>query len=107
METQSNPEIIEEVANDESISEAIAKTSVVSNENLFLSDVASTPQFKNPASPYTALKDSVKEGVGGSSTQMRFFGPRFMTIWVMPIAITGIVMEFLFVAPLRNLAPFS
>ncbi len=67
----------------------------------------STPEFKNPASPYTALKSSLQEGVGSSPEKIKFFGPRFMTIWVMPIALTGIVMEFLFVSPLRNSNPFS
>ena len=67
----------------------------------------SSPQFKNPASPYTALSSSIKEGVGSGPNNIQFFGPRFMTIWVMPIALTGILMEFLFVSPLRNINPFS
>lgn len=67
----------------------------------------STSSFKNPAQPYTALTDSLKEGVGSGPKKMRFFGPRFMAIWVMPMALTGIVMEFLFVGPLRNLNPFN
>ena len=67
----------------------------------------STAPFKNPAQPYTALKEPLKEGVGSSPKQIRFFGPRFMAIWVMPIAITGIIMEFLFVGPARNVNPFN
>ena len=63
--------------------------------------------FKNPSNPYNALSDSMKEGVGGGSGKIRFFGPRFLAIWVMPMAITGIVMEFLFISPLRNLNPFN
>ena len=85
--------------------------------------VASTPQeqqiagsldasgsgsvVKNASQPYTALKDSLKEGVGSSPSRIRFFGPRFLVIWVMPIAVTGILMEFLFVSPLRNINPFN
>tara|TARA_Y100001968_G_C18910646_1_gene505099 strand:+ start:229 stop:537 length:309 start_codon:yes stop_codon:yes gene_type:complete len=67
----------------------------------------SSPAFKNAANPYTALSESIQEGVGGGPKKMRFFGPRFMTIWVMPIAVTGIIMEILFVGPLRNANPFN
>jgi len=67
----------------------------------------SSAEFKNAASPYTALTESLQEGVGGGPSKMRFFGPRFMAIWVMPMALTGIVMEFLFVSPLRNINPFN
>ena len=67
----------------------------------------SSSSSKNGANPYNALSDSLKEGVGGGSKKIRFFGPRFMTIWVMPIAVTGIIMEFLFVGPLRNANPFN
>ncbi len=62
---------------------------------------------KNPANPYTALSDSIREGVGDGPKKIRFFGPRFMTIWVMPMAVTGIIMEFLFVGPVRNVNPFN
>ena len=67
----------------------------------------SSASFKNPAQPYTALSESLSQGVGSGPKKMRFFGPRFMTIWVMPIAVTGILMEFLFVGPLRNANPFN
>ena len=42
-------------------------------------------------------------GEGG----IKFFGIRFMAIWVFPMAITGAVMEFLFVGPLQGVNPFS
>ncbi len=61
-----------------------------------------TNLIKNPSSPWTALNDSMQE-----PRKMRFFGPRFMTVWVMPIAVVGIVMEFLFISPLRNANPFN
>ena len=67
----------------------------------------STTGITNEASPYTALTESLQQGVGGKEKQIRFFGPRFLAIWVMPMAITGIVMEFLFISPLRNLNPFN
>ncbi len=41
------------------------------------------------------------------SSQMRFMGPRFIAIWILPMAITGTIIEFLFVSPLRNVNPFS
>tara|TARA_Y100001968_G_C19439076_1_gene761494 strand:- start:3300 stop:3557 length:258 start_codon:yes stop_codon:yes gene_type:complete len=61
-----------------------------------------TNQIQNPSSPWTALNEPMRD-----TTKMRFFGMRFMTVWVFPIAITGIVMEFLFVGPLRNVNPFN
>ena len=42
-------------------------------------------------------------GKGG----MKFMGIRFMSIWVFPVAITGAVMEFLFVGPLKGTNPFG
>ena len=61
-----------------------------------------TNQIKNPSSPWTALEEPMKD-----QTKMRFFGFRFMSVWVLPMAVTGIVMEFLFVSPLRNVNPFN
>ena len=51
---------------------------------------------------YTMTKDSFA-GKGG----MKFMGIRFMSIWVFPVAITGAVMEFLFIGPLKGTNPFS
>ena len=51
---------------------------------------------------YTMTKDAFS-GKGG----MKFMGIRFMSIWVFPFAITGAVMEFLFVGPLRGTNPFG
>ena len=51
---------------------------------------------------YTMAKDSFA-GKGG----MKFMGIRFMSIWVFPVAITGTVMEFLFVGPLKGTNPFG
>ena len=67
----------------------------------------STPNFKNAATPHTAITGSIKAGVGSGTNKIRFFGPRFFAIWVMPMALTGILMEFLFISPLRNINPFS
>ena len=51
---------------------------------------------------YTMTKDAFA-GKGG----MKFMGIRFMSIWVFPVAITGAVMEFLFVGPLKGTNPFG
>ena len=51
---------------------------------------------------YTMTKGAFA-GEGG----MKFMGIRFMSIWVFPVAITGAVMEFLFVGPLKGTNPFG
>ena len=51
---------------------------------------------------YTMTKDAFA-GKGG----MKFMGIRFMSIWVFPIAITGAVIEFLFVGPLKGTNPIG
>ena len=55
--------------------------------------------------PETIYTASAKAFQG--SQPIRFFGIRFIAIWVIPLFITGTVMEFLFVSPLRMIAPFS
>ena len=61
-----------------------------------------TNLIQNPSSPWTALKDPMQ-----NPKKMRFFGFKFMAVWVLPMAITGIVMEFIFIGPLRNINPFN
>ena len=61
-----------------------------------------TYSVKNTETVYTMTKDSFA-GKGG----MKFMGIRFMSIWVFPVAITGAVMEFLFVGPLKGTTPFG
>ena len=62
----------------------------------------STYTVKDTETVYTMTKDAFA-GKGG----MKFMGIRFMSIWVFPVAITGAVMEFLFVGPLMNTNPFG
>ena len=38
---------------------------------------------------------------------LRFFDHRFIGIWVLPIALTGIVFEILLIAPTNNTSPFN
>ena len=61
-----------------------------------------TYTVKDTETVYTMTKDAFS-GKGG----MKFMGIRFMSIWVFPIAITGAVMEFLFVGPLQGTNPFG
>ncbi|WP_320664896.1 hypothetical protein [Prochlorococcus sp. MIT 1223] len=62
----------------------------------------STYLIKGDETIYTNTKN-VFEG----NEKMRFFGFRFMAIWVFPMAITGAFMEFLFVGPLKGTNPFG
>ena len=61
-----------------------------------------TYSVKDTETVYTMTKDAFA-GKGG----MKFMGIRFMSIWVFPFAITGAVMEFLFVGPLMGTNPFG
>ena len=58
--------------------------------------------IKGDETIYTNTKD-----VFAGKETMRFFGFRFMSIWVFPMAITGAFMEFLFVGPLKGTNPFG
>ena len=60
------------------------------------------PSYKQPETLYTALKNVFK-----GNDHLRFFDHRFIGIWVLPIAITGIVFEILLIAPFNNTPPFS
>jgi len=62
----------------------------------------STYTVQDTETVYTMTKDAFA-GKGG----MKFMGIRFMSIWVFPMAITGAVMEFLFVGPLKGTNPFG
>jgi len=61
-----------------------------------------TYTVKDTETVYTMTKDAFA-GKGG----MKFMGIRFMSIWVFPMAIMGVVMEFLFVGPLKGTNPFG
>ena len=59
-------------------------------------------EVKGAETIYTSSRKSFE-----GSSQMRFMGPRFMAVWILPMAITGTIIEYLFVSPLRNVNPFS
>ena len=62
----------------------------------------SGPSYKQPETLYTSLKNVFK-----GNDYLRFFDHRFIGIWVIPIALTGIVFEILLVSPTNNIPPFS
>ena len=60
------------------------------------------PSYKQPETLYTSLQSVFK-----GRDHLRFFDHRFIGIWVLPIALTGIVFEILLIAPANNTSPFS
>ncbi len=60
------------------------------------------PSYKQPETLHTSLKN-VFEG----NDHLRFFDHRFIGIWVLPIALTGIIFEILLIAPTNNTSPFN
>ena len=66
------------------------------------SPISNGPCYKRPETLYTSLK-----GVFKGQDHLRFFDHRFIAIWVLPIAFTGIVFEVLFISPTRNTFPFN
>ena len=58
--------------------------------------------YKQPETLFTSLR-SVFRG----EDHLRFFDHRFIGIWVLPIALTGIVFEILLIAPTNNTSPFN
>ena len=60
------------------------------------------PSYKHPETLYTSLKNVFK-----GNDHLRFFDHRFIGIWVLPIALTGIVFEILLIAPTNNTSPFN
>ena len=60
------------------------------------------PSYKQPETLFTALRSVFK-----GEDHLRFFDHRFIGIWVLPIALTGIVFEILLIAPTNNSSPFN
>ena len=57
--------------------------------------------YKQPETLYTTMKQVFK-----GNDNLRFFDHKFICIWVLPFALTGIVFEILFIAPTNNTSPF-
>ncbi len=60
------------------------------------------PSYKKPETLYTSLK-----GFFNGEDHLRFFDNRFIAIWILPFALTGIVFEMLFISPTKNIFPFN
>ena len=60
------------------------------------------PSYKQPETLYTSLKNVFK-----GNDHLRFFDHRFICIWVLPIALTGIIFEILLIATTNNTSPFN
>ena len=60
------------------------------------------PSYTQPETLYTSLKSVFK-----GKDHIRFFDHRFIGIWVLPIALTGIIFEILLIAPTNNTSPFN
>ena len=66
------------------------------------SPINNGPSYKRPETLYTSLK-----GVFKGEDHLRFFDHRFIAIWVLPIALTGIVFEVLCISPTKNTFLFN
>ena len=66
------------------------------------SPTSNGPSYKRPETLYTSLK-----GVFKGEDHLRFFDHRFIAIWVLPTALTGIVFEVLFISPTKSTFPFN
>ena len=66
------------------------------------SPINNGPSYKRPETLYTSLK-----GVFKGEDHLRFFDHRFIAIWVLPFALTGIIFEVLFISHARNTLPFN
>ena len=66
------------------------------------SQTSNGPSYKRAETLYTSLK-----GVFKGEDHLRFFDHRFIAIWVLPIALTGIVFEVLFISPTKSTFPFN
>ena len=74
----------------------------INNQQFIKSNNQSDFIIRGPETLWTAVNPAFK-GI----TPLRFFGIRFLAILGFPLFITGAVMEFLFVSPLRGLSPFN
>jgi len=60
------------------------------------------PSYNQPETLFTSLRNVFK-----GEDHLRFFDHRFIGIWVLPFALTGIVFEILLIAPTNNTSPFN
>ena len=80
----------------------IRKIAKFASDSAFVKPYSSSktgPTYKQPETLHTALKSVFK-----GQDHLRFFDHRFIGIWVLPIALTGIIFEILFA---NNSTPFN
>ena len=83
----------------------IRKISRISASSAFIKPYSPSktgPSYKQPETLHTSLKNVFK-----GNDHLRFFDHRFIGIWVLPIALTGIFFEILLIAPTNNTSPFN
>ena len=83
----------------------LKKFKALANSSIFVRPYTpsySGPSYKQPETLFTSLKMVFK-----GADHLRFFDHRFIGIWVLPFAATGIVFELLFIAPTKDIPPFS
>jgi len=83
----------------------IRKIAKLSASSAFIKPYAPSvngPSYNQPETLFTALRNVFK-----GKDHLRFFDHRFIGIWVLPIALTGIVFEILLIAPTNNTSPFN
>ena len=83
----------------------IRKIAMLSASSAFIkpySPSVNGPSYNQPETLFTALRNVFK-----GKDHLRFFDHRFIGIWVLPIALTGIVFEILLIAPTNNTSPFN
>ncbi len=67
-------------------------------------------QSKDKVTNETIKKDTNPSNANKNYKQyqkIKFFGFKFMSIWVFPMAALGILMEFLFISPITGTIPFG
>ena len=83
----------------------IKKISRLSESSAFIKPYSPSkagPSYNQPETLYTSLKKVFR-----GNDHLRFFDHRFIGIWVLPIALTGIVFEILLIGPINNNFPFT
>ncbi len=83
----------------------IKKINKIANSSVFVRPYTPSktgPSYKQPETLFTSLQMVFK-----GKDHLRFFDHRFIGIWVIPFAATGIIMEILFVSQLNSTPPFG
>jgi len=83
----------------------IKKFQALANSSVFVRPYTPSKSgfnYKQPETLFTSMK-MVFQG----NDHLSFFDHRFIGIWILPFALTGIVFELLFISPIKDIPPFS